>query len=415
MKKGTILFIWIAGFIQIQFYSFGQETSDKQSNLNFFLDCWECDFVFVRQELKFVSFVRDPKLADVHILSSSQRTGSGGERFFLNFIGLNTFKGQDYEYEYLAGQSETQDEIRHGLLKVIKVGILQYYSQTDFFGRISIDLKDNEKMTATEIVSDPWNKWVFSIEAGSDLRKEESQDEFSLNTELRIQKVTEEWKARIEGEYNLDNENYYDDGKRIKNRQSNSEISANYIKSLSPKWSAGVFGEYNSSTYLNIKNAYSVDAGIEYNIFPWDISNRKVFVFRYLAGISNHDYKEVTIYDKLNETLYYEALQLDLEIIQPWGRVETRLEGRHYFHDFSKSRLILDSQVSIRLTRNLSVFSEVEYQLVHDQLYLPKGNASLEDVLLRRRKMATNYELGFEFGFQFTFGSIYNNIVNERF
>jgi hypothetical protein len=415
MKKATILFLLIAGFIQIQFYSFGQETSGKQTNLNFFLDCWDCDFNFVRQELEFVSFVRDPKLADVHILSSSQRTGSGGERFFLNFIGLNTFKGQDYEYEYMADQADTPDEIRQGLLKVIKLGILQYYSKTDFFGRINIDLEDTEEMTASEIVADPWNKWVFSLEAGSDLRKEESQDEFSLGTELRIQKVTEEWKARMEGEYNLNKENYYDDGEKIENRQTNSEISANYIKSLSPKWSAGVFGEYNSSTYLNTKHAYRFDAGIEYNIFPWDISNRKVFVFRYLAGISNHDYMEVTVYDKLSETLYYEALQLDLEIIQPWGRVETRLEWRHYFHDFSKSRLILDSQISIRLTRNLSVFSEVEYQLIHDQLYLPKGNASLEDVLLRRRKMATNYELGFEFGFQFTFGSIYNNIVNERF
>lgn len=414
MKK-TIILLLITGFIQTQFHSFGQEASDKQTNLNFFLDCWDCDFTFVRQELKFVSFVRDPKLADVHILSSSQRTGSGGERFVLNFIGLNNFKGQDYEYEYMADQSETRDEIRQGLLKVIKAGILQYYSKTDFFDRINIDLADTEEMTATEIVADPWNKWVFSIEAGSDLRKEESQDEFRLGTELRIQKVTEEWKTRIEGEYNLNNENYYDDGEKIENRQTNSEISANYIKSLSPKWSAGVFGEYNSSTYLNTKNAYSFDAGIEYNIFPWDISNRKVFVFRYVAGVSNHDYREETVYDKLTETLYYEALQLDLEIIQPWGRVETRLEGRHYFHDFSKSRLILDSQISIRLTRNLSVFSEVEYQLVHDQLYLPKGNASLEDVLLRRRKMATNYELGFEFGFQFTFGSIYNSVVNERF
>ena len=219
MKK-TLLFILVACFVQIQFYSFGQEASNKQSNLNFFLDCWDCDFTFVRQELEFVSFVRDPKLADVHILASSQRTGSGGERFFLNFIGLNNFKGQDYEYEYMADQSETRDETRQGLLKVIKAGILQYYSKTDFFDRINIDLADTEEMTATEIVADRWNKWVFS---------------------------------------------------------------------------------------------------------------------------------------------------------------------------------------------------EVEYQLVHDQLYLPKGNASLEDVLLQRRKMATEYELGFEFGFQFTFGSIYNNIVNERF
>ena len=140
-----------------------------------------------------------------------------------------------------------------------------------------------------------------------------------------------------------------------------------------------------------------------------------VFVFRYMVGISNYTYNEVTIYDKLTETLYSQALQLELEIIQPWGRIETRMEGRHYFHDFSKNRLTLDSEISVRLTKQLSVYSEIEYQLIHDQMYLPKGNASLEDVLLRRRKMATDYEIRIEFGIQFTFGSIYNNVVNERF
>jgi hypothetical protein len=67
------------------------------------------------------------------------------------------------------------------------------------------------------------------------------------------------------------------------------------------------------------------------------------------------------------------------------------------------------------MTKNLSVFCEVESQLVHDQLYLAKGDASLEDVLLERRKLATTYEISCQIGFRFTFGSIYNNIVNERF
>jgi hypothetical protein len=52
---------------------------------------------------------------------------------------------------------------------------------------------------------------------------------------------------------------------------------------------------------------------------------------------------------------------------------------------------------------------------VHDQLYLPKGDTSIEDLLLRRRKLATTYEISGRFGFRFTFGSIYNSVVNERF
>ncbi|QIA09468.1 hypothetical protein [Draconibacterium halophilum] len=392
-----------------------QESDSTATNPKFFLECWECDFNLVRQELNFVSFVRDPNLADVHILSSTQRTGSGGRKIFLNFIGQNRFEDVDYDYEYLADQSETRSETRQGLLKIIKTAVLQYYSQTDFLDRVEIDLSEIEGKSATQIVDDPWNLWVISLEVGSNIQKEESQDEFSLNTEIRIQKVTDSWKTRIEGDYRMDNENYYDDGEKFENNQTNSDITANFIKSLNQHWSGGVFGEYRSSSYLNTKNSYSFETGIEYNIFPWSVSNRKIFVFRYVAGASHFRYEEITIYDKTKENLFYEALVMDLEIIQPWGRIESRIEGKHYFHDFSKKRLSIDSEVSLRITRQLSVYSEVRYDVIHDQLYLPKGNASVEDVLLRRIKMATEYEFRFELGFQFTFGSIYNNVVNERF
>jgi hypothetical protein len=71
--------------------------------------------------------------------------------------------------------------------------------------------------------------------------------------------------------------------------------------------------------------------------------------------------------------------------------------------------------MSVRLAKQLSVYFEIESEIIHDQLYLPKGDASLEDVLLRRRKLATTYEISGNIGIRFTFGSIYNSVVNERF
>jgi hypothetical protein len=53
--------------------------------------------------------------------------------------------------------------------------------------------------------------------------------------------------------------------------------------------------------------------------------------------------------------------------------------------------------------------------LVHDQISLPMGDTSLEDVLLRRKMQATDYQYYTSFGFTYTFGSIYNNAVNPRF
>ena len=409
----TILKILI--FILIVFNVKGQDTVKVNSNLNFFLDCWDCDFTFVRQELEFVSFVRDPKLADVHILVSESRTGSGGTKYFMNFIGLNALEGENYEYEYISEQMETHDETRKGLLKLIQTGILQYYTKSGYLDEVEIELRHSGEETASESVNDPWRKWVFRLGAGAEFDKEASQNEYSFEGEIRIEKVTEEWKTRLEADHDIFVENYYDDDEKITNNQSQTDVESYFIKSLSSRWSAGVFGFYQSATYLNIDNMYSGSVGAEYNIFPWDISNRKVFALRYLTGVRAYYYNEITIYEKWNETLFFESLELNLELVQPWGRVEASLEGRHYFHDFSKNRLTLFSDFSIRLTKQLSVFSFFYGRIIHDQLYLPKGDASLEDVLLRRRKLETTYEVGAQIGLRFTFGSIYSNVVNERF
>ena len=405
----------ISTLIFVSDITYAQVDAEQNTPLKVFLDCDDCDFTFIRQELSFIPFVRDPKLADVHILVTDVETGGGGNKYFLNFLGLNEFKGSDYEYTLYTKQSDSDDDIRKSLLKLIKVGILQYYSKTATIKQINIDIEDSEYRTADEMVIDRWNKWVYMISSEVELQKEKSQNEYSLSSEASAEKITEEWKTRFEIEYEVNRENYFDDGEKITNQQDSREVSGEFIKSLTEKWSAGIFGEYSSQTYLNIKNKYSASAGVEYNIFPWIECNRRVFAIRYSVGVNHTDYIEETIYDKMSELLFYEALGVNVELIQPWGEFWVRLEGSHYFHDFTKNRLSFVSQISRRLTKNLSIFCEVESQLVHDQLYLPKGDASLEDVLLRRRKLATNYEISGQIGFRFTFGSIYNNVVNERF
>jgi hypothetical protein len=53
--------------------------------------------------------------------------------------------------------------------------------------------------------------------------------------------------------------------------------------------------------------------------------------------------------------------------------------------------------------------------LIHDQLFLPKAGASEQEVLLRRRQLATSYSYFTFFGISYTFGSKFANIVNPRF
>jgi len=52
---------------------------------------------------------------------------------------------------------------------------------------------------------------------------------------------------------------------------------------------------------------------------------------------------------------------------------------------------------------------------VRDQLSLCKGDASLEDILLSKKQLATNHEYFLSVSLSYTFGSIFSNVVNPRF
>jgi hypothetical protein len=63
----------------------------------------------------------------------------------------------------------------------------------------------------------------------------------------------------------------------------------------------------------------------------------------------------------------------------------------------------------------LSLSLNADITAVHDQVYLPRGRATTEEILARQRQLATGYEYSYSFGISYTFGSIHNGIVNPRF
>jgi hypothetical protein len=108
-------------------------------------------------------------------------------------------------------------------------------------------------------------------------------------------------------------------------------------------------------------------------------------------------------------------LNAGYEVIQPWGQIEMGVNASQYLHDVWLLSLQFDAEVEVRITRGLSVEIGGSLEFIHDQINLQKGDADLEEVLLRRRELETNYEAGLSVGFRYRFGSIYNNVVNTRF
>lgn len=68
----------------------------------------------------------------------------------------------------------------------------------------------------------------------------------------------------------------------------------------------------------------------------------------------------------------------------------------------------------MRLFKGFSFNVFGDYSRIRDQINLRKGGASLDEVLLRQRQLATGYRYYIGFGVSYSFGSIYNNVVNPR-
>ena len=385
----------------------------KKSKIKIFLDCGDCNSNFFRHNLEFIDFVRDPKLANIHLFVTEQGTGSNGTEYTINFIGADEFSDLNYKLKTMSLQDDTDIVKWERLLKLIDIGLLPYLSRTSDISDIEIE-HHNEIDSEPELELDPWDYWIFRTELGTKFNWEKSKKEYSLNSAIKADRINDVYKFKSEISYDLDVETYNDGNEKITSKKEEAEFKTRLIYSINSRWSVGVFGKIYNSTYLNIHTATSFEPAIEYNIFPWDKSDNKVFTFAYHLKANYFNYNEITIYDKSKEWLTSQALKVSLILRQPWGSIESDLEGSHYFHDISKNKLSFNTDVSVRVARGLAFYMKFDAQLIHDQLYLPAGETSRDDILLQQKKLATNFETSGKMGIRFTFGSNYNNIINQR-
>lgn len=410
-------FVVILGLLPIRVS--GQETpplpDPDTMKLKLYLDCRDCDFAFFRRNIAFVDFVRDPDLSDVHLLVTEQRTASNGRSYGLNFIGSGNYSDLNYKLVAVTQQSDTELQTWEKLLRTTRLGLMPFVSRTSEVYNLKVEyLQDSVAVNNGNNTQDNWNFWVIRLDMGTDLELEESQKEYSGRGSARVDRITEKLKFRSDVMYFRTLESFKDEQEIIESRMELIDSDAELVFSLGPHWSAGIFNEFRSSTYDNTDLSWRIGPAIEYNFFPWSQSDRRIFSIAYHIQVQYLNYTEITIFDLMEELRARESVRVSLIMRQPWGEVETRLEGSHFFHDLAKNRLDLESRISINVTRGLAFFTEINAGLIHDQLYLPAGEISREELLLRQRQLETSYEISGEFGISFTFGSIYNNIVNQR-
>jgi hypothetical protein len=408
----SLLFVFVISYAQ------------STQRLKVFIDCsntW-CDQTFIKTEINIVDFLLDNQAADLHILITQQSTGSGGSQYQMIFFGQNQFKNQTDTIRFTTSPNATDFEVRDVLIKYLKLGLAPFVAKTASASGVTIIMKqeksgDDKKATAP--TKDPWNYWVFRINANGNMSADEVYKGLRYSSRISVNRVTEELKVNF-GIYGSKDKTTYEYEtttgiEKFTVDNNNYGFNHSLIKSINSHWSYGYEANVTSSTFSNNQRMLFFRTGVEYDIFPYKEVNNKYFTISYTVDIRNNKYYDTTLYDKTSETLLGHGVETNLSFNQKWGSMNIGASYHNYFHNWKYFNLGLNMFMSVRISGGLSFNVGAFGGLIRDQIYLPKGGATEQEVLTRRRQLASGYNYYTSFGLSYRFGSKLNNFVNPRF
>ncbi len=390
------------------------KAQEAHKKVKIFYDCQAdyCETTYLKQNLQAVEFVRDRNFADVHIIVLSEKNGSGGYVFHLNFIGQNNFKDIQQKYDFSVGTNATQNDIRNRLLKYLQLGLVPFWSQTGLADKLEI--KFNIQKQKKENI-DKWHHWVFKVGGNAWFNGDSNSGSQSLNAYAKATKVDKKNKLSFRLSYNTRQNRYAFNGNEIKSESEYFNINSYKVWGVNQHWSYGIFGEFNRSKYRNYAQSFALYGGIEYSFFPYKESASKSLVITSNFGNTFNKYFEKTVYNKTKELLWRGELSLNGNLVKKWGSIYAGIDYATYLHDLKLYAVGFNLGTNLRITKGLDFNTNTYYGIQHDQINIAAGNLTLEETLLAQKQLQSGYDYYFSIGLSYSFGSIYNSIVNPRF
>ena len=276
-----------------------------------FLDCEEsgCDFDFLRDQMRWVNFVRDRLVSDVQLLVTALRTGSGGREYTIAAIGQDRFKGRVDTVVVTTNPNDAHDTVRRQLARTFGLLLGPYAARTPVAARLDLTYTAPSGGSATpKTVRDPWNFWVYRISGNGFGNGEKRQTFFNGDVNLSANRVTATWKINVGATLGYNQSKFtLSDGTSFTNLLRNYGGNALAVRSLGRHWSAGmvVNGEY--SDFSNYALNLSATPAVEWNLFDYKEFTRRQLTAFYTIGASTFRYNESTIYDRLLSLSPYDA------------------------------------------------------------------------------------------------------------
>ncbi len=396
--------------------------------LRVYLDCnrFRCDQDFYTQEIPWVDFVRDRQVADVHVLGTRQSTGAGGSAYALEFQGRGGFEAERLTLRTTTPPDATESARRDELLRVFRLGLAPFAAGSAVSPSAEFTLEEAEAEDAAP-QDDPWNRWVFRVGVNGFTNGESQQNFLNGSGSASASRVTEEWKLStyVRGSVNrseFEVETADTDTTIVSQRESYS-AEAQAVKSLGEHWGAGLIGQWNRSTYNNYEHSMAFGPAIEYNLFPYSESTRRVLTLSYAIGPRYNVYQDSTLFGEKAELLIHQIAVLSYDVTQPWGEIDVRATFDQYLAKFSEGvdwdepqyNLELSGGFDVRLIQGLSARVHGSVGMVRGQIQLPAVGLTEEEILTQQRELATDYRYFMSFGLSYRFGSIFSDVVNPRF
>jgi len=426
MKNGVVALIFLlASALPLRAQNGGEHGSSRTppaaagQALSVFVDCGDaaCDLDYFRTELAFVSYARDRRDAEVHILITTQETADRGTAYAVQFIGNGRFAGANDSLRFVAHQFDSQDRRRSELVSLLKRGLVRYVNQTPLGNRIFVSYAIPGASTPpARVARDRWNLWSLSSTVSGFLDGQESTTGSSFGASVSANRTSDRWKLEttVQTRYSSSRLDAGEAG-TFTTIQRNHAFNGLLVRSINGHWSAGARATVTSSTFLNQALTTRLAPAIEYNLFRYKEATRRQLTLQYSLGATAADYIEETIFGKTSETLLDQRLLTSVQLRQTWGSVSTALEASSYMHDPKRRRGVAVTNLDVNIARGLSVVTLGGVEFVRDQLFLPKRGASTDEILLQKRQLATSFRYWMSVGLSYSFGSRFANIVNPRF
>ena len=376
-----------------------------------YLNC-PCDGDFIKQNTLLFDYVRDRTLSDIEVFVFEITNAGGGRNYSFEYKGKNDFQNMNNQISIDIPSNLTFVEARNQLLKTFKLGMVYFLQNTPFNNQLEINFL-NEKYDPEESL-DQWKNWVFEVSGSFNFENEKSIKEEEYNLGLEVDRVTEMWRVRSDFGISRSIKFFSGDNQNYNSERQSTSFSGSIVKSLSNHFSTGIFGSYLNDTFRNYKSFLNFSPALEYNFIPYSEVLTREITLAYKVGYNFYEYFEKTIYGFLDQKMFNQSLTLNLRYREKWGSIYSYLVASQFLDQPDQNRLTLNNYINLRIVRGLSLRISGNFQLIRDQINLPQGEASIEDLLLRQRQISTNFQNRISLGLSYTFGSIFNNIVNTR-